>query len=847
MQMLASVDEYDNDYSALTKSYMGIFDNGMFESVLNTTQTGYAHSSSGTTVSQLTKTIVAPLCLCVIKLTLFCYLRPLFLFLYQPRCVCVPTNERMNPLPNGFWHWLPPILKLPPSTYLSMGLDTYFFIRFIHVLLGFFIMIAILCLAVLLPINAVDSRIMGLDRLSVSNISPLHTQRLNAHFVIGLVVIVLFHWMILYEFQSFVKLRHSHLSRLQIVNSVSAKTILIANVPPELLEDTKLKQLFACIPGEIVQIWYTYDHMKINHLVRECNELLDLIEQDQIVKLKKQLRKSQVDNNKDFSTKFYPPIFALTLKIPVIERAIQVQFPGFLRALMLQHRINTEDWCVEKLTNKYHEIVQEKLKLNSQQLTKHTKVFIEFSTVQGAYIAQQCLLSENQGFFDIRLLGLKPQDVLWNNLLRDSKLSFMLEKNLVTIMFIIIIILYVIPVSFIGLVSQVPMLTALIPSLSWLYALPEEIRDIISSFLPSLMLSILTEIVHKLFRFLIYFKGELAEQIIELRFQQWYFAFLFVHQFLVFTILSSIFVIFKQIIDQPTSIPTLLATNLPKLATFFILYFMLKAIAFCGNNFLRLDQLLFHYTLYKVIDKTPRQKFKRMTNLPTINWGTQYPVYSVYASIGLAFCIISPIILCFLCLFLFLVLVYYKYALKYIFSYYNHRETNGKFYPIALLQLYAGIYCLEGCLSGVFFLSRDNQGQFPMKWQGWFMVLITMITILGHMAIYNRYYPYFEYMPLLNSDNSHGPNSHGPVSAPALAPAPDPAALTLYHRLMYMHPSFRFEKPKLWLPKDPYGISERQIQSLEKKLNLSGGTNKGTSINPQRLNINIYSSPPDLK
>lgn len=839
--MLASADEYNYDYAALTKSYMGIFDNAAFESLLNTTQTGYAHSSSGTTLSQLTKTVVAPLCICMIKLTLFCYFRPLFRFLYQPRCVCVPTNERMNPLPAGFWQWLPPILRLRPSTYLSMGLDAYFFIRFIHILLGFFMGIGMLCLIILLPINAVDppadnQGVFGLDRLSVSNISAAHTVRLNAHFILGIVVIILFHWMVLYEFQSFVKVRHCYLSRQTVTTSVAARTLLIANVPEQLLDDTHLTRLFSCVPNGICHIWYAFDHLKIQHLTKECKQLFDFLEQDLVSKLRKLLKNAVKVQDKSLPvTKFYPPIVGPSMRIPIIERNWQFQFPGFLRALSFQKTTIVGDWCVKELSRRYDEIEQEKIKLNEKSLKRHTKIFIEFSTVQGANIARQCLLSKYQGSFDIRLLGIRPEDVLWNNLLRDSTLSFLLEKNIVTILFILIIILYVIPVSFIGLVSQMPMLTALIPSLKWLYSFPEEIREVISSFLPSIMLSILTEIVHKVFRFLVYFKGELAEREIELRLQQWYFGFLFVHQFLVFTILSSIFVIFKQIIDQPTSIPALLATNLPKLATFFILYFMLRAIAFCGSNFLRLDQLLFHYTIYKWIDKTPRQKFRRMTRLPSINWGTQYPVYSLYASIGLAFCIISPVILCFLCLILLLVLVYYKYALRYMYSLHNHRETHGKFYPIALLQLYAGIYCLEGCLSGIFLLSRDDQGNFPMKWQGWCMIIVTIVTILGHIAIYNRFYPYFEYMPILSTD---------PLIPPKLSlPPPE----MLHHQLMYMHPSFRFEKPKLWLPKDPYGISERQIQEVERKLNINGGTNKGASINPQKLTISIRCAPPDFK
>lgn len=101
--------------------------------------------------------------------------------------------------------------------------------------------------------------------------------------------------------------------------------------------------------------------------------------------------------------------------------------------------------------------------------------------------------------------------------------------------------------------------------------------------------------------------------------------------------------ILKQIIDQPTSIPVLLATNLPKSATFFFQYISLRAFAFCGNNFLRISPLIQSLIVCKFIDITPRQKFNRITNLPKIKWGTTFAVYSIYACIGISYSIISPI------------------------------------------------------------------------------------------------------------------------------------------------------------------------------------------------------------
>ena len=204
-----------------------------------------------------------------------------------------------------------------------------------------------------------------------------------------------------------------------------------------------------------------------------------------------------------------------------------------------------------------------------------------------------------------------------------------------------------------------------------------------------------------IFRFLTYFKGRTTGCEVEIDLQKWYFAFLFVQQFLVVTILSSVTVILKQIIDQPTSIPVLLATNLPKSATFsFSIY--LSGICILWQQLLRISPLIQSLIVCKFIDITPRQKFNRITNLPKIKWGTTFAVYSIYACIGISYSIISPLISIFIIFFLNLSILYYKYALKYVYSHINESETTGRLYPTALLHLYTGVYCLECCLIGVF-------------------------------------------------------------------------------------------------------------------------------------------------
>ncbi|KAI3405558.2 SPO75 [Candida oxycetoniae] len=841
---------------------MDFFNSDKFTNFLNTTQTGSAHSSHGIDFPIFMQTLFTSICFCTIQLTLFCLLRSIFNYLYQPRCFCVPINERMEILPRGFIKWIIPTLQSSINTYLSLGLDAYFFVRFISVLSLFFLLIGSLNMIILIPINftgnSIEFTAAGLDKLSLSNIANSNVSRLNAHFIMGLLTIGVFHWLIIYEFQSFVIIKQSYLLSESHKNSIMARTLLIFNVPHYLQDEQVLRDLFQFVPGGVTHIWHVCDFEKIDHQVEKAKDALNLLEKSQILALKGYYcsisllwQKKEQQNDALYRVKkdikFFPPIYCRMIKFPQIDRSLRLKLPGWLRLFALQKRVSMLNWALETLQECHLKIDEEKLKLANGQLSKHNKIFIEFQDHKGACIANQCLLSQSQGCFDKTLIEVHPQDIIWRNISRTDGIGCKFEKYIVTILFISIIVLYVIPVSLIHSLSQIPLLIHLMPFLKWIYQFPEEARQTISGFLPSILLTILTEFVMITFRFLTYFKGKATGSEVELDLQKWFFAFLFVQQFLVVTISSSVTVICKQIIDQPTSIPVLLATNLPKSATFFFQYICLRAFAFCGNNFLRITQLALTNSYYKIVDITPRQKFNRITALPQIQWGTTFAVYSIYACIGISYSIVSPLISIFIIFFLNLSILYYKYALKYVYSHINTSETMGRLYPIALLHLFTGIYCLECCLIGVFFLSKDSSGKYVMRIQGWIMTGVLFFTIFANTLIYNRYLPYFSDLPILSDklykDEKKCESSSTPVNSTINS--------STNHEFLYLHPAFKYEKPKIWLPKDPKGFSNLQIEEIQSRSAAIKGATSGAEVQVGKflktLKMHISEAPPDYK
>lgn len=64
------------------------------------------------------------------------------------------------------------------------------------------------------------------------------------------------------------------------------------------------------------------------------------------------------------------------------------------------------------------------------------------------------------------------------------------------------------------------------------------------------------------------------------------FTFLVVHCFLIVSLSSGIIVSLPQIIEHPSSIPALLAKNLPQASTFFLIYILLQGLFGTAGGFL---------------------------------------------------------------------------------------------------------------------------------------------------------------------------------------------------------------------------------------------------------------------
>lgn len=190
-----------------------------------------------------------------------------------------------------------------------------------------------------------------------------------------------------------------------------------------------------------------------------------------------------------------------------------------------------------------------------------------------------------------KILGVHPEDIIWENITKTNKAMIYLRVAISNFLSVIVIIGWVLPVAFIGLISQIPYLAKLIPLFSWVNNFPSLLSGLVSSILPIVTLVFLTEIVPFIFRWISLLKCKRTGSEIELDVQKWFFVFLFVHIFLVVTVSSGISVIVEKIVNNPVSIPNLLGNNLPKSSNFFCSFVIIRGLSYFGGNLLQIREL----------------------------------------------------------------------------------------------------------------------------------------------------------------------------------------------------------------------------------------------------------------
>ncbi|KAG5732300.1 hypothetical protein E4T56_gene11425 [Termitomyces sp. T112] len=834
------------------------------------------------------------------ELAAFTILRPWFKAIYEPRTYVPPPSKRVLSLGRSLFLWPIGVFKADYRDIIrTNGLDAYFFVRFLRMMTKILLPIWFFSWVILMPVNSVNTFVGnddGLDRFTFGNIEPTKQKRYAAH----LILVYFFTAWILYnirrEMKSFVLKRQQFLVSPAYAKTTQANTLLVTGIPTKYLSTEALYNTFNDLPGGVKKVWINRNLKELPDIydrrLAACNKLESA--ETSLLKTAANLRLAAIKKAKKSGN------------VADLEAAQSLDVVSVPRDQRPQHRlgwipfvgekVDTIEWCrseiriCTELLAEGRSIIEndglgvrdrsddpidkdsiegdtdeerrkgQKKREGLKSYPPINSAFITFNNQIAAHLAKQSLTHHEPYRMSGKYIEVAPEDVIWSNLSLnpyERKIRIALSWAATAAL----IIFWAIPVAFVGIVSNVYGLCARTSWLAWLCKLPKVVVGIIAGILPPVLLAVLMMLLPIVLRLFARFEGIPKRNGVELSLMTRFFIFLVVHSFFVVTVSSGIIKALPGIINNPTSVPSLLAENLPGASTFFLTYIVLQGLSVVAAGFLQIVPLIIYYVKLFILGSTPRSVHGIKFGLGSVDWGTTFPNITLLVVITLGYSIISPIINGLACATFFGFYMVYKYLFLWVYDQPSTSDTGGLFFPKAIQHVFVGLYVQQVCLAALFFLAR-NQNKDPSAIpEGALMIVLIVLTAGSHAIINNSYGPLLKSLPLSIKDRTWA--NQPPATEPAPStdnknrvsvleePAPEknqggacsqplqPKSIDEYG---FAHPAVSRPQRTVWLPKDMLGLAEEEERACK-----DAGVDasyENAHMN-EKGNVDISGGPPD--
>ena len=300
-------------------------------------------------------------------------------------------------------------------------------------------------------------------------------------------------YIIFQEYQHFIKTRQQWLSTTTHQRLARARTVQLVNVPEDLMNGSTLRELAGSITqsSSPVKVWLSREAKKIEDVYDERNDehlRLEAGEGKMLMQAVKNVKKNKLPSGSSASAdpERASSVDALLEKYLTPKQRSKITWKqGFLG--LIGRKMDREQ-SPAFIREKNEEL--EKMRADLEQFKLGNVAFLRFKTQAEAHTFARCVNKAKERKGITTGIEVVPEDIEWNNTSKNPKqrkvggiISWSLTIGL--------IIIWSIPVSFVGAVSNVDALCETASWLAWICTIPEAVLGIIKGVLPPVLLAVL--------------------------------------------------------------------------------------------------------------------------------------------------------------------------------------------------------------------------------------------------------------------------------------------------------------------------------------------------------------------
>ncbi|KAI8985049.1 hypothetical protein BDB01DRAFT_850116 [Pilobolus umbonatus] len=662
----------------------------------------------------------------------FCFLRTRLPVIFAPR-----TNMKRHkppPLPDSLFGWILPLIRVNNEKILkNVGLDAVLMLQFIVMSIKIFSLCSIFGIVVLIPLsltsdmNQDGKEITVIDRLSINAI-PDESNRLIAYFIfVYFFTFVTFHFLT-QSYHNFISLRSKFI--LARSKSIVSRSILVTGIPRFLRTDQSLAEYYdnldigpvekvnvvrtvhrldkiikkraealLCLEKAYAKYWgnpcriSSYDPDKVLDDTQLYNRIQDLAElrdssdsDDEDKSTDSDRLQKKLKNMTFFKDLVEPTTEKNTSKRPTVKTGYKSLYGEKLDA-------------IEYYTLLFNELDKSVIECRQSPDYESTNVaFVTFKNISSAIIASQIAI--NHVPFNCRTsMAYEPRDVLWRSIaIRGRERIF--REIIVWLITTVLVIFWFVPVMVLSSLLSINMIRRIVPPVAVWIEENTITRSFMTSFVPTVVLKIVTAVLPRIFDALGYYQGLRSRSSIAEATLSKYFFFLVFFTLFLFTLVNTGFKALVSILaNDPVSVPTLLANSLSSAVPFFMNYVILQGFLIAPLNLLLLGALIVRGFHHVTSCRTPRQHAENRAPW-AFNYGIGYPIPLLIFIVVLEYSTISPLMLLFGTFYFCITYVVYKYQFLYV--YFRPYEAAGKLWIMTVPRVIFGLLLFQLTMCGIF-------------------------------------------------------------------------------------------------------------------------------------------------